>query len=330
MEISMELLQEKTGILYGIGVGPGEPELLTYQAVATIESCQTILFPSEPIEDCYAYQITKKLVPNLSSHPFLALPLPMTKDEELLKKAQDEGFEKIEKLLTEGQDVAFLTIGDPAVYSTFLYLQNRAKEKGYQTKMISGIPSFCAVAARLGISLGEKEEQIHIIPGSYEIEETKQFTGTRIYMKSGKSLEKLKEMLQKEQEIRPLEVYGVSNCGMENECVTEGVENLSAKNGYLTIVIVKNKTKTLPNSSRFFENRACSYYPCHKEIEQLNCMFCYCPMYRMNPCPGKPEYWEKNGKTIKVCTNCTYPHQPENYDNIMKILSGKVTFGKQD
>ena len=65
MEISMELLQEKTGILYGIGVGPGEPELLTYQAVATIESCQMILFPSEPIEDCYAYQITKKLVPNL-------------------------------------------------------------------------------------------------------------------------------------------------------------------------------------------------------------------------------------------------------------------------
>ena len=76
----------------------------------------------------------------------------------------------------------------------------------------------------------------------------------------------------------------------------------------------------MENSYRFFENRACKYYPCHKEIEKMNCLFCYCPLYHMEPCPGMCEYLEKEGKNIKVCTNCTFPHKPENYDIIIRIL----------
>lgn len=110
---------------------------------------------------------------------------------------------------------------------------------------------FCAVAARLGISLGEKEEQIHIIPGSYEIEESRQFSGTRIYMKSGRKLKQLKEMLQKESTIRPLEVYSVSDCGKEEEKVCSGVDNIPENSGYFTIVIVKTKDEPVHNSSRF-------------------------------------------------------------------------------
>ena len=74
------------------------------------------------------------------------------------------------------------------------------------------------------------------------------------------------------------------------------------------------------NSHRFFENKECEYYPCHEGLEHINCMFCYCPMYRLEKCPGSPEYFEKNGKKIKVCTNCTFPHRPENYDNIQEVL----------
>lgn len=58
-----------------------------------------------------------------------------------------------------------------------------------------------------------------------------------------------------------------------------GVDNIPENSGYFTIVIVKTKDEPVHNSSRFFENRACAYYPCHRDIEQINCMFCYCPMY---------------------------------------------------
>lgn len=79
----------------------------------------------------------------------------------------------------------------------------------------------------------------------------------------------------------------------------------------------------MENSYRFFENRACQYFPCHTALEEFNCLFCYCPLYSMENCPGKNEYIEKNGRRIKVCTNCTFPHQPENYDIIIKLLSSK-------
>jgi precorrin-2/cobalt-factor-2 C20-methyltransferase len=76
----------------------------------------------------------------------------------------------------------------------------------------------------------------------------------------------------------------------------------------------------MKNSYRFFENKECEYYPCHENIETMNCMFCYCAMYRFEKCLGTPEFKEKNGKKIKVCKNCVYPHIPENYDNIIKFL----------
>lgn len=76
----------------------------------------------------------------------------------------------------------------------------------------------------------------------------------------------------------------------------------------------------MENSYRFFENRDCKYFPCHKGGGEFNCLFCYCPLYQRSDCPGSPMYKEKDGKQIKVCTNCDFPHRPENYDKIMQIL----------
>ncbi len=76
----------------------------------------------------------------------------------------------------------------------------------------------------------------------------------------------------------------------------------------------------MENSSRFFANKSCRYYPCHEGAEELNCLFCYCPMYFLPRCPGDPEYIERDGKTIKKCTQCVFPHVPENYDKVVKIL----------
>lgn len=72
----------------------------------------------------------------------------------------------------------------------------------------------------------------------------------------------------------------------------------------------------------FTQHRACEFFPCHKtdHPEDFNCLFCYCPMYRIEHCPGNPRYFEKNGRRIKDCSGCTFPHDPEHYDTIMQIL----------
>ena len=75
----------------------------------------------------------------------------------------------------------------------------------------------------------------------------------------------------------------------------------------------------MENSSRYFENRACKYYPCHEGIEHMNCLFCYCPLY-LTDCIGHPHFYEKNGRKIKDCTYCTVPHRPENYDKVLARL----------
>lgn len=80
----------------------------------------------------------------------------------------------------------------------------------------------------------------------------------------------------------------------------------------------------MKNSYRFFENRDCKYFPCHKGVAELNCLFCYCPLYPMDNCPGTPEYRDRNGRRLKVCTNCVFPHRPENYAKIMQILKEQM------
>ena len=79
----------------------------------------------------------------------------------------------------------------------------------------------------------------------------------------------------------------------------------------------------MENSYRFFENKGCEYYPCHKGEETLNCLFCYCPLYAKEHCPGKPVYVVSGGCKIKDCSDCAFPHKQENYDLIMKCLQEK-------
>lgn len=76
----------------------------------------------------------------------------------------------------------------------------------------------------------------------------------------------------------------------------------------------------MENSHRYFENRDCQYYPCHKGIEEMNCLFCFCPLYKMDDCPGNPEYIERDGRKLKKCTGCTFPHRAENYESVLQHL----------
>jgi len=70
-------------------------------------------------------------------------------------------------------------------------------------------------------------------------------------------------------------------------------------------------------SHKFFENKKCTFYPCHSNIEEINCMFCYCPLFHENHCKGKYKYIFINSRQIKDCSACNYPHSRDNYEKII-------------
>ena len=227
------------GIVYGIGVGPGDPRDITLKALDTIKESDVIILPSAPKEECHAYRIVKQIYPKLDLKEVLCLPFLMVKDKDLLEQSHDAIYQQIANMLEEGKQVGFLTIGDPTIYATYSYIHKRVLQNGGQAQLISGIPSFCAVAAALGISLGEQQEEIHIIPSSYPIEHTIDWKGTKIYMKSGKKMSELKQLLWNHP--RKQQVYAVSNCGMPEEHIMHGVEELNENSPYLTVVITKEQ-----------------------------------------------------------------------------------------
>lgn len=235
----------QTGIFYGIGVGPGDPELMTLKAVRTIRDCDVIVLPvsnrelTEPLlleqnemenraagylESCTAYQIAVQTVSEL---------------KEKLRKIHARGAEVIEQFLEKGWNLAFLTLGDPTVYSTCMYIEQMIEQDGYQVETVSGIPSFCAAAARLNQPLGEQEDQIHILPGSYEAGEGLQLSGTKILMKTGKKMGQIKEFLQGSSQ----DICLVENCGMDDERIVRSVEEISEDAGYYSLLIVKDRKR---------------------------------------------------------------------------------------
>lgn len=222
--------------LYGVGVGPGDPELLTLKAVRVIKESDIILVPGEDPKNSVAYKIASQAV-DLSKKTVIAVEMPMTKDEKVLEASHQEAANTIIKYLEEGKQVAFLTLGDPCVYSTYVYVHKKVKEAGKKTSIISGITSFCAAAALVNDSLAEKAEPIHILPASYQIEEALTLTGTKVLMKSGKKLGVVKKLLEEQN----LQAVMVENCGMENEKVYYGTENINENAGYYSLIIVKDK-----------------------------------------------------------------------------------------
>ena len=146
------------GILFGTGIGPGDPELMTLKAVRLIRENDTIAVPGEKPEESIAYQIAVQAVPELAEKELVAIPMPMTKNAKELEENHRRGAEKIEELLDAGKNVVFLTLGDPTVYSTYLYVHRRVLEDGYDARIVSGVTSFCAAAASLSEGLVENFE----------------------------------------------------------------------------------------------------------------------------------------------------------------------------
>lgn len=225
------------GKLYGIGVGPGDPELLTLKALRIVKESPVIAVPGEAAQESVAYKIVKGAYPKLDEKELVAVSMPMTKDKKLLEESHEKAAEQIAGYLKAGKQVAFLTLGDPTVYATYLYVHKRIQAMGYPLEIVSGIPSFCAVAARLNMGLVEKAEPLHVIPASYEIEEALTLSGTKVLMKAGKKMGKVKEILKARGDACQM----IENCGMENEKIYGSVEEIPDQAGYYSLIIVKEQ-----------------------------------------------------------------------------------------
>ncbi len=227
------------GTLYGVGVGPGDPELLTLKALRVIREAPVIAVPTEQKEESVAYRIVREAYPELDRKEVLPVPMPMTKDKQQLAASHEAGAAAVERILETGKSVAFLTLGDPTVYSTYLYIHRLVAQAGYPTEIVSGIPSFCAVAARLNMGLVEKAELLHVIPSSYPVEEALKLSGTRVLMKAGKKMGQVKAQL----EALGADVCMIENCGMENEKVYRSAEEIPEDAGYYSLILVKDKAE---------------------------------------------------------------------------------------
>ena len=224
-------------IFYGVGVGPGDPELLTLKAVRIIEECDVLAVPGKTKEESVAYGIALAAVPGIIQKETICIHMPMTKDEKKLKESHENGAAQIIRLLEQGRSVAFLTLGDPTIYSTYLYLQKLVQEAGFETEIISGIASFLAAGAALNTGLVEKEQQLHIIPSSYETRDALDLPGTKVLMKAGKKMPLVKEAVAR----MDADVYMVENCGMTGERICRGADEIPEDAGYYSLIILKEK-----------------------------------------------------------------------------------------
>ena len=130
----------------------------------------------------------------------------------------------------------FLTLGDPTVYSTYMYVHQRLEAKGYPVAIVSGITSFCAVAARMNMSLVERSEPLHVIPASYQIEEALKLPGTKVLMKAGRQLPQV--VVELEQRGLADTSALVMNCGLPDQQLCPTLHEYQGQTGYFATLLV--------------------------------------------------------------------------------------------
>lgn len=227
------------GRLYSVGIGPGDPELMTLKAVRLLKECDVVAFPKGNTDTLTAKEIVGQVV-ELEKKEQLQIQMPMTKDEAILRKAHQEGAEAITKCLDAGKNVVFITLGCPTIYATCIYVHKLVLKAGYDAQLVAGVPSFCAAAAKLNTSLCEKAEPLIILPGSYK--EASKFLdepGNKVLMKSGSEILKVREEIKARNLIRYSAM--VERCGLTGETIYKNLEELNTKSSYFSIILVKEK-----------------------------------------------------------------------------------------
>ncbi len=190
----------KLGTLYGVGVGPGAPDLLTLRAVHVLQKVDVILAAASPRND-YSTALNIALPHVHENTPILRLEFPMTRDKEVLQKAWCVAASKTLELLRQGKNAAFLTLGDPLIYSTFSYLLQKIREEIPQlhVEIVPGITSFQAAAAHIQKPLCEGAEPLMIIPGiknAKELEQNLNMAENAVILKAYRNFDAIKAALE--------------------------------------------------------------------------------------------------------------------------------------
>ena len=227
------------GILYGVGVGPGAPDLLTLRAVRVLGEVDVILAAASPRNDFSAALDTAR--PHLRPDVRVQrLEFPMTRDKAVLREAWRVAAQTTRGVLESGQSAAFLTIGDPLVYSTFGYLMRTLGECAphLRVEVVPGITSFQAAAARTRTVLCENGETLRIIPGinsKQSLEESLQESDTAVILKAYRNLPAIAEALGATQRLDSCLL--ASHVEQPAESVRQGLGGLEGTPPYMSLIL---------------------------------------------------------------------------------------------
>lgn len=225
------------GVLYGVGVGPGDSGLMTLKAVETIGKCPVVASPRTRNGGMVAYDIAAGAV-DMSGKTVLPLDFAMSHDADERAASHRVAADQLRRELDQGRSVAMLNLGDVSIYASYRYLADILEPEGYRLEMIPGVTSFSAAAAVLGASLTDMNAPLHIIPeGAGLTDEMLTGEGTKVIMKSGRQLPRMVAQLAGLGLLS--DAMMVQNCGMANEKVFRGLEGAEFSDDYFTVVIVK-------------------------------------------------------------------------------------------
>lgn len=230
-------------VIYAVGVGPGDPELLTRKAERILRSVDVICAPTGAAEaGSYALSIVEQFI-DRSRQEVLVQVFPMLKDQQGLDPFWEEAADQVAQRIAAGKDVAFITIGDPFLYSTYLYIHRilQVKYPEIRIEIVPGISSILASSAVSGLPLGLGGERIAILPATYENEELKRTLAefdTVVLMKVNRVFDRVYQAL-KELGREKGGVF-VRRVGSDQEEVHHDLESLlGQKLDYLSMLIVR-------------------------------------------------------------------------------------------
>lgn len=219
-------------VLYGIGVGPGDKELITIKGVRAIENSEVIVAPSA-IDDgeSIALETVKDYIKEGSEVIVKHFPMG-TKDR--VSKAK-EAYDLIEGKLKEGKNVSFLTIGDPYVYSTYIHLLKHIEERGFEVKTIPGVTSFCAAASIVDRTLVVGNNPLMILPATRvkDIKDEKYVVIMKVYKHEEEVLNVLEE--------KGFNYVYVSKAGREGQIILENKEEIINSREYMSLILASKE-----------------------------------------------------------------------------------------
>lgn len=232
-----------SGIFYGIGVGPGDPELLTVKAIKAIEKVDVLIAPkTEKKDGSVALTVAK---PYLKKDVEIVYQVfPMVKGfAENSTDAWESNKQEILELLRAGKNVAFLTIGDPMFYSTYIYVFRLLENEGVEIQTIPGIPAFAAIGSQLGYPIVEGDDVLSIIPATAspeKVEKAMQAADNVVLMKVYKNFEDVADILDKNEMAE--QAVLVSRAGLDDEKIIYDVLAHKKDNlNYLSTILTRKK-----------------------------------------------------------------------------------------